>query len=200
MWFSRIYLFLRLIPLIFVCYLSDYMHKTSCLFAISVLLTLVVASGSCGHRAPKVEGNYIYEHGWNYDINEGHIDVHETGTMDFFHGGTALDSARQVYTVTLNDGGKVKWVFNYISPSRWRVEGEDFYFAGEEDSFRMELLETVTEDCEDQPELASRIIKSVSGGIGRETKFHLAELSREELIWSYTYPDGHTDTWEFHRR
>ncbi len=200
MWFSRIYLFLRLIPLIFVCYLSDNMRKTSRLFAISVLLTLVAASGSCRHRSSGVEGNYIYEHGWNYDINEGHIDVHETGTMDFFHDGTALDSARQVYTVTLKDGGKVEWVFNYISPSRWRVEGEDFYFAGEEDCFRMELLETVTEDCEDQPELAYRIIKSVSGGIGRETKFHLAELSRKELIWSYTYPDGHTDTWEFHRR
>lgn len=200
MWFSRIYLFLRLIPLIFVCYLSDNMRKTSCLFAISVLFAFVAASGSCRHRSSGVEGNYIYEHGWNYDINEGHIDVHETGTMDFFHDGTALDSARQVYTVTLKDGGKVEWVFNYISPSRWRVEGEDFYFAGEEDCFRMELLETVTEDCEDQPELAYRIIKSVSGGIGRETKFHLAELSRKELIWSYTYPDGHTDTWEFHRR
>ncbi|MBR5174716.1 MAG: hypothetical protein IKW89_02165 [Bacteroidales bacterium] len=176
------------------------MRKTSCLFAISMLLALVAASGSCGHRAPRVEGNYVYEHGWNYDISEGHIDVHETGTMDFFQDGTALDSARQVYSVTLSDGGKVKWVFNYISPSRWRVEGEDFYFAGEEDSFRMELIETFTEGSDEQAELAARIIKSVSGGIGRETKFHLAELSRDELVWSYTYPDGHTDTWEFRRR
>lgn len=175
------------------------MRKTSCLFAILVLLALVVSSSACGHRAPRVEGNYVYEHGWNYDIKEGHIDVHETGTMDFFHDGSALDSARQVYTVTLNDGGKVKWVFNYISPSLWRVDGEDFYFSGIEDSFRMELIEASVEGCEDQAELAARIIKSVRSGIGRETKFHLAGLSREELIWSYTYPDGHTDTWEFSR-
>ena len=155
---------------------------------------------SCGHKTPRVEGNYVYEHGWNYDIKEGHIDVHETGTMDFFPYGTAIDSARQVYTVDLNSGGTVKWVFDYVSPSRWRVDGEDFYFSGDEASFRMELIESVADGCADQNELASRIIQSVRGGIGRETKFHLALLTRDELVWSYTYPDGHTDTWEFRRR
>lgn len=169
-------------------------------FGALAFVALAVVAGSCGHKVPRVEGNYVYEHGWNYDIKEGHIDVHETGTMDFFEDGTALDSARQVYTVTLKDGGNVKWVFNYISPSRWRVDGEDFYFSGDEDSFRMELVSSVADGCGDQSELASRIIQSVSGSIGRETKFHLAGLTRDELIWSYTYPDGHTDTWEFSRR
>ncbi len=169
-------------------------------FGVLALVALAVALGSCAHKQARVEGNYVYEHGWNYDISEGHIDVHETGTMDFFQDGTALDSARQVYTVSLNSGGTVRWVFNYISPSRWRVDGEDFYFSGDEDSFRMELVSSVTDGCPDQTELASRIIQSVSGGIGRETKFHLTLLNSEELIWSYTYPDGHTDTWEFSRR
>lgn len=168
------------------------------IFIAMIILALVI--GSCGHRAPRVEGNYVYEHGWNYDIAEGHIDVHETGTMDFFNDGTALDSARQVYTVNLNSGGTIKWVFNYISPSRWRVEGEDFYFSGQKENFRMELIESEVDGCADQPELASRIIGSVSGGIDRETKFHLAGLTRDGLTWSYTYPDGHTDTWEFNRR
>ena len=133
--------------------------------------------------------------------------MHETGTMDFFHDGSALDSARQVYSVTLNEGGKVTFVFNYISPSSWRVvktadgeeEGGDFLFSGREDSFRMELIESATDGCDDQTELAYRIIKSVSGGIGRETTFHLARLKDKEMVWSYTYPDGHTDTWEFYK-
>lgn len=148
---------------------------------------------------PKVDGHYNYQHGWNYDIAEGHVDVHETGTMDFYPDGSALDSANQVYRVTLNEGGTVTWVFNYISPSRWRVEGDDFYFSGYEASFRMELLEAKGDGCGEERELAERIMKKVSGSIGRETKFNLAKLTKNELVWSYTYKDGHTDTWEFYR-
>jgi hypothetical protein len=81
------------------------------------------------------------------------------------------------------------------------VEGEDFYFAGEEKTFRMEFLETTLEGCDESQttELGERILRSVRGSIGRETKFHLDELTDKELIWSYTYPDGHSDTWEFYR-
>lgn len=148
---------------------------------------------------PKVDGHYNYQHGWNYDIAEGHVDVHETGTMDFYPDGSALDSANQVYKVMLNEGGTVTWVFNYISPSRWRVEGDDFYFSGDEASFRMQLLEAKGDGCGEERELAERIMKKVSGSIGRETKFNLAKLTKNELVWSYTYKDGHTDTWEFYR-
>ena len=119
--------------------------------------------------------------------------------MDFYPDGSALDSANQVYRVTLNEGDTVTWVFNYISPGWWRVEGEDFYSSGDADSFRMELLEAKGDGCGEELELAERIVKKVSGSIGRETKFHLASLTKEELVWSYTYKDGHTDTWEFYR-
>ena len=51
-------------------------------FGVLALVALAVALGSCAHKQARVEGNYVYEHGWNYDISEGHIDVHETGTMD----------------------------------------------------------------------------------------------------------------------
>ncbi|MBO4574349.1 MAG: hypothetical protein J5708_03405 [Bacteroidales bacterium] len=149
--------------------------------------------------SPKVDGHYKYQHGWNYDIAEGHVDVHETGTMDFYADGSAMDSANQVYKVMLNEGGTVTWVFNYISPSRWRVEGDDFYFSGDEASFRMELLEAKGDGCGEERELAECIVKKVSGSIGRETKFNLAKLTKNELVWSYTYKDGHTDTWEFYR-
>ena len=95
-----------------------------------VLLTAIaVISCKNTQRDVQVEGHYTYQHGWNYDIEEGNIDVHETGTMDFYADSTALDSASQVYVMTFNDGGKATWVFNYVSPSIWRVEGEDFYFA-----------------------------------------------------------------------
>lgn len=174
-------------------------------FAIIALLGVMggcrTAQSTLEPAPAQVEGHYSYQHGWNYDIEDWHIDVHETGTMDFYPDGSALDSARQVYKVALNDGGSVTWVFNYVSPSRWRVEGEDFYFAGIEEVFRMEFLETNLDGCDESQvtEVAERILKNVRGNISRETKFHMAKLTDKMLVWSQTYRDGHTDTWEFYR-
>ena len=151
-------------------------------FAIIALLGVMggcrTAQSTLEPAPAQVEGHYNYQHGWNYDIEDGHIDVHETGTMDFYLDGSALDSARQVYKVALNDGGSVTWVFNYVSPSRWRIEGEDFYFAGIEEVFRMEFLETNLDGCDESQvtEVAERILKNVRGNISRETKFHMAKL------------------------
>lgn len=175
-------------------------HLLMLSFVLATFLVLL-ACGGTKQLAVQVEGHYIYQHGWSYDIAEGHIDVHETGTMDFYHDGTALDSARQNYSITLKDGGSMLLVFNYISPSRWRAECEDFYFAGIAESFRMTLIDVITVRCDNTltTDLARRIIFNVSKGIARETKFHLDKLTPLELIWSYTYNDGHTDTWEFYR-
>lgn len=164
-----------------------------------ILLAIGLLTSCC---RPKVEGHYTYQHGWNYDIKEGNIDVHETGTMDFYDNGCALDSARQVYKVRFNDGGEATWIFNYVSPSKWHVENEDFYFSGVEESFRMELMENITVNCDKEKSaaLAQKIINNVSRGISRETKFHLAELSKEKLMWNYTYSNGNTDTWTFYRQ
>lgn len=164
-----------------------------------ILLAIGLLTSCC---RPKVEGHYTYQHGWNYDIKEGNIDVHETGTMDFYDNGCALDSARQVYKVRFNDGGEATWIFNYVSPSKWHVENEDFYFSGVEESFRMELMENITVNCDKEKSaaLAQKIINNVSRGISRETKFHLAELSTEKLMWNYTYSNGNTDTWTFYRQ
>ena len=49
-------------------------------------------------------------------------------------------------------------------------------------------------------ELSQQIIKNVSSGIARETKFYLAELTQEKLMWNYTYSNGNTDTWTFYRQ
>jgi len=172
----------------------------------SLILLLIAAffAVSCKNTPksePQVEGHYTYQHGWKYDFEDGHIDVHETGTMDFYKDGTALDSARQVYEVTLKDGGKTTWVFNYVSPSIWHVNGEDFYFAGVEETFRMELVEITVDGCDKDysTKLARRMIMSVGSDIAREIKFHLASLTEKELVWSYTYSNGHSDTWEFYR-
>ena len=167
---------------------------------------VVVALVSCGpaQKAPQVEGNYTYEHAFNYDMDGNHFDVHETGTMDFYADSTALDSARQVYTVTLADGDTVTWVYNYISPSRWRVEGDTLFFVGVKEGFRMEVIEEHTPSPlrgtppnlgGEQRELVQKIIDAYSGGIDYEYKFHIDTLTAEKLQWSFTYRDGHSDTW-----
>ena len=151
--------------------------------------------------APTVPGHYIYAHAFNYDLQGNHLDVHETGTMDFHADGNALDSARQVYEVTLKEGGTVTLVFNYVSPSRWRLDGSDFYFSGIKEDFRMEVTETILNGCDDDraAELAKEIVKTVGGSIDYEYKFHLDTLTAHKLQWSFLYRDGHTDTWEFYR-
>ena len=154
---------------------------TICITVLSVVIITACKSGNNVDGTAKVEGS-------------AHLDVHETGTMDFYPGGTALDSARQVYTATLQDSSIVTWVFNYVSPSKWRLEGEDFYFSGIKETFRMEVVEGDRED-----ELAQEIIKVVSGSIDYEYKFHLDTLTDQKLQWSFTYRDGHSDTWEFYR-
>lgn len=168
-------------------------------FTVTVAIaTLLLAMSACHiarSTSAQVEGHYTYEHAFEYDLDGNHFDVRETGTMDFYHDGTALDSARQVYAVTLKDGGSVTYVFNYISPSKWRLEGEDFYFSGIKESFRME----VTEGGDKEPELARKIIDVVGGSIDYEYKFHLDTLTVDKMQWSFIYRDGHSDTWEFFR-
>ena len=163
------------------------------LFGLAALLLLVCACGN-NEKAPQVEGHYIYQHAFNYDMYGNHFDVSETGTMDFYDDSTALDSARQVYTVTLPDSSMVTWVYNYISPSRWHLDGDTLHFAGIKDGFRMEVIEG---ECE--LELAQKIADLYDGGIDYEYKFHLDTLTADLLQWSFTYRDGHSDTWKFYR-
>lgn len=166
-------------------------------FLSSLLMTLAVLMvNACGPatKAPQVEGHYTYQHSFNYEMDGNHFDVHETGTMDFYADSSALDSARQVYTVLLAEGDTVAWVFNYISPSRWHQDGEYLYFAGVKDGFRMELVEG-----EEATELAEKIVNSYIGGIEYEYKFHIDTLTDEHLQWSFTYRDGHSDTWQFNK-
>ena len=166
------------------------------IFAVAAFL--VVAASCCTAQntsSAQVPGHYTYEHAFNYDLKGTHLDVYETGTMDFHPDGTALDSARQVYTATLQDSSIVTWVFNYVSPSKWRLEGEDFFFAGIKETFRMEVVEGDKEN-----ELAQEIIKVISGSIDYEYKFHLDTLTDYKLQWSFIYRDGHSDTWKFYRK
>lgn len=162
------------------------------------VVALVVLSCGTMQKDPQVEGHYTYEHAFDYDLYGNHLDVHETGTMDFYPDGSALDSARQVYVATMADGDTVTWVYNYISPSRWHLEGDTFHFAGVKEGFRMEVVESekLNVDC---MELAQKIVDIYSGGIDYEYPFHLDTLTAEKLQWSFTYRDGHSDTWEFFR-
>ena len=51
----------------------------------------------------------------------------------------------------------------------------------------------------DSKKLAEEIITLVGGSIDYQYKFHLDTLTAEKLQWSFTYRDGHSDTWEFYR-
>ena len=165
---------------------------------IRTLFTLILAGllmAACGGNKPvepQVEGHYTYEHAFSYDYQGNHFDVNETGTMDFYADGTCLDSAQQVYTVTRPEGDTIIYVFDYVSPSRWSISADTFFFAGIKESFRMRP------DKED--ELSQEIVKLVSGSIDYQYKFHLDTLTADKLQWSFTYRDGHSDTWEFFRR
>ena len=161
------------------------------LFTLILAGLLMAACGGNKQVEPQVEGHYTYEHAFNYDYQGNHFDVNETGTMDFYADGTGLDSAQQVYTVTRPEGDTVTYVFNYVSPSRWSISSDTFFFAGIKESFRMEP------DKEDA--LSQEIVKLVSGSIDYQYKFHLDTLTAEKLQWSFTYRDGHSDTWEFYR-
>ena len=164
-------------------------------FVVAAFLIVAVSCCTAQNISARVPDHYTYEHAFNYDLKGAHLDVHETGTMDFYPDGTALDSARQVYTATLQDGSMVTWVFNYVSPSKWRLDEEDFYFSGIKESFRMEVIE----GGDKEPGLAQEIIKVIGGSIDYEYKFHLDKLTDKKLQWSFTYRDGHSDTWEFYR-
>ena len=159
-----------------------------------------LCSCNSAQKTPQVEGHYTYEHAFNYDMEGNHFDVNETGTMDFYADGTALDSARQVYHVTLADGDTVTWVYNYISPSRWRLEDDTLFFAGVKEDFRMEVIGKGAPSCTLAEELAKKIADSYRSSIDYEYKFHLDTLTAEKLQWSFTYRDGHSDTWQFYRK
>ena len=168
---------------------------TKHLFAALAIAGLLFSACGTRQTEPQLEGNYSYEHSFNYDLQGNHFDVHETGTMAFYQDSTALDSARQVYTVTLADGDTVIWVFNYVSPSLWHLDGDTLFFAGVKEGFRMELIE----GGDNEAELAQKIVGLYAGGIEYQYKFLLDTLTSDRLQWSFTYRDGHSDTWEFFR-
>ncbi|MBP5527867.1 MAG: hypothetical protein J6X79_05370 [Bacteroidales bacterium] len=169
-------------------------------YLLCVAATALLASCSTKQAEPQVEGHYIYEHAFNYDFNGNHFDVSETGTMDFYADGSALDSAQQVYFVTRQNGDTDLYVFNYVSPSRWSLEGDTLFFAGIKERFRMEkLVDDRGLETSSLPDLSQEIIKVVSGSIDYQYKFHLDTLTTDKMQWSFTYRDGHSDTWEFFR-
>lgn len=177
--------------------------KSILLLFTALCAALIASSCTASRKTPAVPGHYTYQHGWDYPVKEGHLYVHETGTMDYRPDGSALDSANQVYRLVRPSGDTVCWVFCYVSPSRWRLDGDDFYFSGIEDRFRMTLLQqTYSGGCDSlwADKFAHRIIKNVGSTIGRETKFHVEHLTATEFVWSLTYSDGHTDHWHFLRQ
>ena len=187
------------------------MRENANYFMAVLAVAMMVACGGAKPAEPQVEvateweqthpeGHYTYEHAFNYDWQGNHFDVTENGTMDFYADGTALDSAQQVYFVTCQDGDTELYVFNYVSPSLWHIDGDTFFFSGIKESFRMEkLVDDRGLEASSRPDLAQAIIKLVGGSIDYQYRFHLDSLTDDKLQWSFTYRDGHSDTWQFFR-
>lgn len=176
-------------------------------FILVAMVIVLVAYGNKKQTAGNANdyssllGHYTYFHAFDYDLHGDHLDVHESGYMDFLPDGTALDSASQMYSATLKEGGTVTYVFLYVSPSQWRLDSTDLYFSGIKDKFRMELVDFTASGCDSARalDLAQEIVKVVSGSIDYQYKFHIDSLTDKKLQWSYTYRDGHTDVWKFYR-
>lgn len=49
-------------------------------------------------------------------------------------------------------------------------------------------------------ELKQKIADTYKGSIDYEYKFHIDVLTADRLQWSFTYRNGHSDTWEFSRK
>lgn len=143
-WLFRKTLSLAAMVTILLCFPTSYAQKTTKTFLERYDLSTTVINPD---TAPHVPGHYIYAHSFHYDLHGNHLEVYETGTMDFQANGTAIDSARQVYVATLKDGGTATYVFNYVSPSRWRLNKKDFYFSGNKETFRMEVIKTSLKGC-----------------------------------------------------
>ena len=177
--------------------------------ALAALLTLGACNNGNKQEEPAAEpmgeptvvGNYKYQHAFEYSIDSNHFDVREAGTMNFYEDGSALDSAYQLYSITTADGGEAMVGFNYISPSRWQLEGDTLHFAGIKEDFRMHASSIFLETCDDAEvyTLVAKIVKLVSDGIDYEYHFHLDSLTAEKMQWSFVYKDGHSDTWKFYR-
>ena len=56
-------------------------------------------------------------------------------------------------------------------------------------------LQTIFKECVTSIATAQNIIGMYSGSIDYEYKFHIDTLTAEKLQWSFTYRDGHSDTW-----
>ena len=187
------------------------MSKSSKIIFVTLAALLMLGACNNGNKQeepaaepmgePTVVGHYKYQHAFEYSIDSNRIEVQEEGTMDFYEDGSALDSARQVYFITLPDSCHAKVVFDYVSPSRWQLEGDTLHFAGLKEKFRMEPTKTfVYMDHEVETyTLIAKIIKLVTGSIDYEYHFHLDSLTAEKMQWSFVYKDGHSDTWEFYR-
>ena len=172
--------------------------------ALPLVFTLFLAFGALAQEVP---GYYDYTHSWKYAMGDDSIFCTEKGTMEFWADGTALDHAQQQRVLVRPDGTWVSWDFDYYSPSLWKVDGNDFYFSGDSLTFKMTLLSPDFAERNRQSmvtpewyrEYAQKIITSVHRSIGHNTKFNLDALTDCLLRWTYTYRDGHTDSWEFYR-
>lgn len=156
-------------------------------------------------------GHYTYSHGWAYNVQEGKIQVSETGTMDFYPDGSVTDSALQHYVLLRPDGSKINIDFDYLSPSYWQQEGNVMKFWGDSSRFFMAPVKVTVDypatvadsvrkaDRRWAYDFAWKQTRTVRGSIHKPYNFQVTRLDNQAMDFSYTYSDGHSDSWHFVR-
>ena len=91
----------------------------------------------------QIEGRYAYEHSWSYDTDTARLDVYETGFINFYEDGTALDEAQHVFVITHSDGSKDTSDIRYASPSRWRADDEHLYYFGRQAMYDLGFADNI---------------------------------------------------------
>ena len=186
------------------------MRQLFCAALLALLPTLL----HCQIQKPEerhIPSHYVYTHSWDYAAPDGNGTIHcdETGTLDFYADGTYADTALQHHylrtKVRESEGWRAEtseaetyqFDFMYYCQGRWRVENGKFLFCELAEGFDMVLQNDSTDQWTTY--YADLIEKKTLPNSSRWFTFDIERLDEEWFIWTYTYPNGRTDSWEMKR-
>lgn len=140
-----------------------------------------------------VVGNYHYRYTIPYHINEGKMLFDETGIMKFYNDGHGLDSACQVYTLTMESGEEIRWTFNFVNQNKWKVSADTLIYSGTAETFEFELVQLDVYDVKFEQwahDYAEKLISSVKTHIADTDYYILSRKNNSTLLF---IPTDHPD-------
>lgn len=190
------------------------MAKESIAFTILLAIFSAIQGQVTVPEQQHIPGRYEYTHSWDYAAPDSNGTIHcdETGVLWFYGNGTFADTAFQTHTLHLKEPVRevldrpspdtiaidtYQFHFHYICPGSWRVDNGKFLFSEHAEGFDMVLLNESTSKW--VVGYSNAIEKHSLPNSSRWFTFDIERLDEEWFIWTYTYPDGHKDSWEMKR-